>query len=83
MAAAYPWFAHAVAPGQGFPAIPADLLRLTCWLATVGYWDRGYKPPKSRCCTMDALHALAGLPPPGADPRKQTLRALFRRTKKF
>ena len=75
------WFAHAVA--QRFPAIPADQLWLTCWLATVGYRDSCYKPTKSRCCTIDALHTLVGLTLPGADPRIQTLRALFRRTKTF
>ena len=36
----------------GFPAIPADPLRLTCWLTTVSYRDRGYKP------TIQTLRAL-------------------------
>lgn len=81
VAAAQPWFVHAAS--HGFPAIPADPVRLACWLATVGCRDRGYKPTKARCCAVDALHTLVGLPPPGTDPRIRTLRALYRRTKTF
>lgn len=81
VAAAQPWFAHAVS--HGFPAMPADPVRLACWLASVGCQDRGYKPTKSRCCAIDALHTVVGLQPPGSDPRIQALRALLRRTKTF
>lgn len=78
---ARPWFAHAAA--CGFPALPADPVRFACWLATVGRGERGYKPTKSRCCALEALSNLVGVPPPGADPRVQALRSLFLRTKPF
>ena len=73
--------AHVVA--RDFRAILADPVRLTCWLAAISYWDRGYKPTNTRCCAIDARHTMRGPTAAGRHPRIQTPWVLFRRTNTF
>ena len=75
------WFAHA--EELGVPALPVDPVLFACWLATAGRADRAYGPTKLRCCAVDALCQLAGMPRPSSDPRVAALRSLFCRTKTY
>ena len=69
---------HPAVPGNPSRPAPVHLLARHGRLPV-----QRLKTTKSRCCAVVELNTLVGLPPPGADPRIQTLRVLFRRTKAF
>ena len=73
---------EAYAGRLGTPFLPADPSHFANFLAEAAAGSTGHTQSKQRACAIDALSALAGVPPPGKDAAVQDVRAGLRRTLK-
>jgi hypothetical protein len=71
------------AEANGSPWLPADPRVFADFLAAQGARDAGYSQTKARCCAIDALSTLAGVPSPTRHPLVAAVRAGARRSKRF
>ena len=71
------------AEANGSPWLPADPRVFADFLVAQGARDAGYSQTKARCCAIDALSTLAGVPSPTRHPLVAAVRTGARRSKRF